>query len=253
MTKKFKPIKEFSNKGTKYYTVDYLLKGNGMALDVSEWNFDGDKVDYAALDRGIAFEKKKHAQRATTFILNLMRTSEPLPGCITSQPDEGAEVWVISLLEVANCHLIYFSQSNSAHQNFLKNHLLFSSEKDARAASKFILEALKAKVLRQNLNCLTKAPADGTIVFALSTFTPGGYIQQPFNCNESRCMRLLESGLLFTSEEDVVRAYEHLMQQINPTKPKAVPEVPAEPDVQPPCQLGAIVGAEPDAQPDMPF
>lgn len=46
-------------------------------------------------------------------------------------------------------------------------------------------------------------------------------------------MRLLESGLLFTSEEDVVRAYEHLMQQINPTMPKAVPDVPAEPDVQP--------------------
>ena len=236
MTKKIKPIKEFSNKGTKYYTVDFLLKGNGMALDVLEWIFDGDPLDYMALGRGVAFEKKKHAQRAANFILNFLRNSEPLPGCITSQPDEDARVWVISLLEVANCIPIYFSRSNSACQNFLKNHALFSSERDARAAAKFILAALKAKVLRQNLNCLTKAPADGTIVFALSTFTPGGYMRHPFNCNESRCMRLLESGLLFTSEEDVVRACKHLIQQINPTTPKAVP-----------------VPAEPDAQPDMPF
>lgn len=121
--------------------------------------------------------------------------------------------------------------------------MLFSSAKDVRAAAKFVLAALKAKVLKQNFNCLTKAPADGTIVYALNTFTPYGYTQLPFDCNESRYMYLLESGLLFTSEEDVVRAYKHLIQQINPTTPKAVPDEPAEPDVQPPCQLGAIIGA----------
>ena len=236
MTKKFKPIKEFSNKGTRYFTVASSFNDDGEAIEVIKWNFDGEDVDYIALDRGIAFENKKHAKRAAIFISNLMRELEPFPGCITSQPDEGAEVWVISLIDAPYCSRREFSQSNNVLQKFFKNHMLFSSEKDARAASKSILAALKAKVLRQNLNCLTEAPADGTIVFALSTFTPGGYMRHPFNCNESRCMRLLESGLLFTSEEDVVRACKHLIQQINPTTPKAVP-----------------VPAEPDAQPDMPF
>ncbi|WP_144078721.1 hypothetical protein [Snodgrassella alvi] len=237
MTKKIKPMEEIPNEGTVYFTVQPIFKDDSEALEVFKYTFDADGFDYRVLDRGIAFEEEKHAKCAANIILNLMRKTEPLPGCITSQPDESAEVWVIAFTMTQYCFSIGFSQSHEQHQKALKNHMLFSSEKDASAAAKFILAALKAEVLRQNFNCLTEAPADGTIVFALSTFTPCGYIQQPFNCNESRCMRLLESGLLFTSEEDVVRAYEHLIQQINPTKPKAVPEVPA----------------EPDAQPDMPF
>lgn len=237
MTKKIKPMEEIPNARIDYYVVGRLVRdGDEEATEVKKYVFAGDSFDCIAVDRGIAFQKLKHAKRAANFIFNLMRKTEPLSGCITSQPDDGAEVWVLSLLNIDYCIPIYFSQSNSGHQDFLKNHALFSSERDARAATKFILASLKAKVLRQNLNCLTEAPADGTIVFALSTWSPGGYIQQPFNCNESRCMRLLEKGLLFTSEEDVVRACKHLMQQINPTTPPAVP-----------------VPAEPDAQPDMPF
>lgn len=236
MTKKIRTMEETPNEGIVYFVVGPFIEDDKV-IKVGKCIFNEEILDYMALDRGVAFEKKKHAQRALNFILNFLRTSEPLPGCITCQPDEGAKVWVMNLLGFFQCAQIVFSHSNKSHQWVYKNHMLFSSAKDARAASKSILAALKAKVLRQNLNCLTKAPADGTIVFALSTFTSGGYIQQPFNCNESRCMRLLESGLLFTSEEDVVRAYKHLIQQINPTKPKAVPEVPA----------------EPDAQPDMPF
>lgn len=237
MTKKIKPMEEIPNARIDYYVVGRFVRdGDEEATGVKKYVFTGDSFDCMAVDRGIAFQKLKHAKRAANFIFNLMRKTEPLSGCITSQPDEGAEVWVLSLLNIDYCIPIYFSQSKSWHQDCLKNHALFSSERDARAAAKFILAALKAKVLRQNLNCLTKAPADGTIVFALSTFTPGGYMRHPFNCNESRSMRLLESGLLFPSEEDVVRACKHLIQQINPTTPKAVP-----------------VPAEPDAQPDMPF
>ena len=241
MTKKIKPMEETLDKGIDYFTVDYFSKDylpENKYKDISIFKFSSytEYFDYKVLERGIAFQKLKHAKRAANFIFNLMSESEPLPGCITYQPDEGTRVWIITLLTNRYCSIIDFSQSNEQHQKFLKNHVLFSSEKDARAASKFILASLKAKVLRQNLNCLTKAPADGTIVFALSTFTPGGYMRHPFNCNESRCMRLLESGLLFPSEEDVVRACKHLIQQINPTTPKAVP-----------------VPAEPDAQPDMPF
>ncbi len=233
MTKMIKPMEEIPNVGTNYFVAGPLLRDDEV-IEVSKCRFEGDYIDYRTVERGIAFKKEKHAQRAANFILNLIRESEPLPGCITSLPDEGTSVWVMSPLQFSHCSQRYFMHSNNAHQEVFKNHMLFSSEKDARAASKFVLAALKAKVLRQNLNCLTEAPADGTIVFALSTFTPGGYMRHPFNCNESRCMRLLESGLLFPSEEDVVRAYEHLIQQINPTTPKAVP-------------------AEPDAQPDMPF
>ena len=235
MTKKIKPMEEIPNVGTNYFVAGPLLRDDEV-IEVSKCRFEGDYIDYRTVERGIAFKKEKHAQRAANFILNLIRESEPLPGCITSLPDEGTSVWVMSPLQFSHCSQRYFMHSNNAHQEVFKNHMLFSSEKDARAAAKFILAALKAKVLRQNLNCLTEAPADGTIVFALSTFTPGGYMRHPFNCNESRCMRLLESGLLFPSEEDVVRACKHLIQQINPTTPKAVP-----------------VPAEPDAQPDMPF
>ena len=231
MTKKFKPIKEFSNKGTRYFTVESSFNDDGEAIEVIKWNFDGEDVDYIALDRGIAFENKKHAKRAAIFISNLMRELEPFPGCITSQPDEGAEVWVISLIDAPYCSRREFSQSNNVLQKFFKNHMLFSSEKDARAASKSILAALKAKVLRQNLNCLTEAPADGTPVY-LSTFTPNGWLQYLFDSNSSHHMQLLELGLLFTSEEDAKRVFDILIQQINPTTPKAVPDVPAEPDAQ---------------------
>lgn len=235
MTKKIKPMEKIPNVGTNYFVAGPLLRDDEV-IEVSKCRFEGDYIDYRTVERGIAFKKEKHAQRAANFILNLIRESEPLRGCITSLPDEGTSVWVMSPLQFSHCSQRYFMHSNNAHQEVFKNHMLFSSEKDARAASKFVLAALKAKVLRQNLNCLTEAPADGTIVFALSTFTPGGYMRHPFNCNESRSMRLLESGLLFPSEEDVVRACKHLIQQINPTTPKAVP-----------------VPAEPDAQPDMPF
>lgn len=236
MTKKIKPINEFSNQGAGYFTVEYFFKGDGKALDVLGWNFYGDKVDYVALERGIAFKKKKHAHRAANFILNFLRESEPFPGCITSLPDEGAQVWVISLLNAASCISIDFSQSNSGHRNFLKNHALFSSEKDARAASKSILAALKAKVLRQNLNCLTEAPVDGTMVYALSFYGVGGVLILQFKSNNPHHMQLLELGLLYKSREDAKRALEYFKEQFKPTTPKAVP-----------------VPAEPDAQPDMPF
>ena len=252
MTKKIKPMGEIPNAGTVYFTVQPIFKDDSEALEVFKYTFDAAGFDYLVLKRGLAFEEEKHAKCAANFILNLMRKTEPLSGCITSQPDESAEVWVIAFTMTQYCFSVGFSQSHEQHQKALKNHMLFSSEKDARAAAKFILAALKAEVLRQNLNCLTEAPADGTPVY-LSTFTPNGWLQYLFDNNCSHHMQLLESGLLYKSKEDAVRVYDILMQQINPTTPKAVPEVPAEPDVQPPCQQGAIVGAEPDAQPDMPF
>lgn len=251
MTKKIKPMEEIPNARIDYYVVGRLVRdGDEEATEVKKYVFAGDSIDCMAVDRGIAFQKLKHAKRAANFIFNLMRKTEPLSGCITSQPDEGAEVWVLSLLNIDYCIPIYFSQSKSGHQDFLKNHVLFSSEKDARAASKFVLAALKAKVLRQNLNCLTEAPADGTIVYAISTLNLAGCIQQQFNSYKH--MRLLKSNLLFKSEEDAKRALEYIKEQFKPTRPKAVPDEPAEPDAQPPCQLGAIVGAEPDAQADVP-
>lgn len=231
MTKKIKPMEEVPNKGTNCFVVGVFLR-SGKIIGVNEFNFDGGDTAYRAVDRGIAFKKKKHAQRAAIFILNLMRESEPLPGCITSQPDDGTSVWGIAFLNVPYCSKMDFSQSNELHQQVFKNHMLFSSEKDARAASKFVLASLKAKVLRQNLNCLTEAPADGTPVY-LNTLTPNGWLLPLFDSNSSHHMRLLELGLLYPSKEDAKRVYDILIQQINPTKPKAVPEVPAEPDAQP--------------------
>lgn len=239
MTKKIKPMEEVPNKGTNCFVVGVFLR-SGRIIGVNEFNFDGEDTAYRAVDRGIAFKKKKHAQRAANFILNLMRESELLPGCITSQPDDGTSVWGIAFLNVPNCSKMDFSQSNELHQQVFKNHMLFSSEKDARAASKFVLAALKAKVLRQNLNCLTEAPAEGTCVQVVSTYSQSGCLPLRFNSKDPHHMYLLESRLLYTSEEDAVRACKHLIQQINPTKPKAVPDVP---DVQPLCQLGAIIGA----------
>lgn len=230
MSKNIKPMEETPNEGTVYFVVGPFLEGDEV-IDVGIFNFTGHIIDYRALERGVAFEEMEHAQRAADFILNLMRESEPLPGCITSYPDEGAKVWVMDLLRFCQCSQIVFSRSNRDYQKVFKNHMLFSSEKDARAASKFILAALKAKVLRQNLNYLTEAPADGTPVY-LSTFTPNGWLQYLFDSNFSHHMRLLELGLLYPSEEDAKRVYDILIQQINPTTPKAVPDVPAESDAQ---------------------
>ena len=230
MSKNIKPMEETPNEGTVYFVVGPFLEDDEV-IDVGICNFTGHIIDYRALDRGIAFEKREHAQRAADFILNLMRESEPLPGCITSYPDEGAKVWVMDLLRFCQCSQIVFSRSNKDYQKVFKKHMLFSSEKAARAASKFVLAALKAKVLRQNLNYLTEAPADGTPVY-LSTFTPNGWLQYLFDSNFSHHMRLLELGLLFPSEEDAKRVFDILIQQINPTRPKAVPDEPdAQPDV----------------------
>ena len=243
MTKKIKTMEDIPNEGTVYFTVQPYFKDDSEVLEVYEYTFDADGFDYRALDRGIAFEKREHAQRAADFILNLIRESEPLPGCITSHPDGNAEVWVIAFNLPQYCFSIDFSQSHEQLQKALKNHMLFSSEKDARAAAKFVLAALKAKVLRQNLNYLTEAPADGTPVY-LSTFTPNGWLQYLFDSNFSHHMRLLELGLLFPSEEDAKRVYDILIQQINPTTPKAVPGVPAEPDAQPVMLAGRDNGGD---------
>lgn len=241
MTKKIKPMEETPNAGIDYYVVGRLVRERGdEAIWVKELTFTGDLTDYRVLERGIAFKEEKHAQRAANFIFNLMRKTEPLSGCITSKPDEGARVWVTDLLSCDHYSLICFSHSNNVHQTVFKNHMLFSSQKDARAAAKFILAALKAKVLRQNLNCLTKAPADGTCVHVVSPYSRFGCLPLRFNSKDPHHMYLLESRLLYTSEEDAVRACKHLIQQINPTMPKAVPDVP---DVQPPRQLRAIMVA----------
>ena len=231
MTKKIKPMEEVPNKGTNCFVVGVFLR-SGKIIGVNEFNFDGEDTAYRAVDRGIAFKKKKHAQRAAIFILNLMRESEPLPGCITSQPDDGTSVWGIAFLNVPNCSKMDFSQSNELHQQVFKNHMLFSSEKDARAASKFILEALKCEVLRQKLKYLTEAPVDGTKVYAVSIYGVGGSVTLQFKSNNSRHMQLLELGLLFTSEEDAKRALEYLKEPLKPTRPKAMPDKPdAQPDV----------------------
>ncbi|WP_370470134.1 hypothetical protein [Snodgrassella alvi] len=235
MTKKIKPMKEPLDKGIDYFTVDYFSKDylpENKYKDISIFKFSSytEYFDYKVLERGIAFQKLKHAKRAANFIFNLMSESEPLPGCITYQPDEGTRVWIITLLTNRYCSIIDFSQSNEQHQKFLKNHVLFSSEKDARAAAKFILAALKAEVLRQNLNCLTEAPVDGTMVYALSIYGVGGVITLQFKSNNSCHMQLLELGLLYKSREDAKRALEYLKEPLKPTRPKAVPD---EPDAQP--------------------
>lgn len=233
MTKKIKPMKEIPNEGTVYFVVGPFLEGDEV-IDIGIFNFTGHIIDYRALEIGVAFEEMKHAQRAADFILNLMRESEPLPGCITSYPDEGAKVWVMDLLRFCQCSQIVFSRSNKDYQKVFKNHMLFSSEKDARAASKFVLAALKCEVLRQKLKYLTEAPVDGTKVYAVSIYGVGGSVTLQFKSNNSRHMQLLELGLLYKSREDAKRALEYLKEPFKPTRPKAVPDVP-------------------DVQPDMPF
>lgn len=231
MTKKIKPMEEPPRGGNIYFTAELFSQGDGENIEVSEYTFDADNFDYRVLGRGIVFEKEEYAQRATEFIVNLVRKLEPLPGCITSQPEDYTKVWVVSLVDARYCFMVDFLHSNKWHQKALKNHMLFSSEKDARAAAKFILASLKAKVLRQNLNCLTEAPADGTPVY-LNTLTPNGWLLYLFDSNSSHHMRLLELGLLYPSEEDAKRVFDILIQQINPTRPKAVPDEPdAQPDV----------------------
>ena len=231
MTKKIKPMEEIPNVGTNYFVAGPILRDDEV-IEVSKYRFEGDYIDYRAVERGIAFKKEKHAQRAANFILNLIRESEPLPGCITSLPDEGTSVWVMSPLQFSHCSQRYFMHSNNAHQEVFKNHMLFSSEKDARAAAKFVLASLKAKVLRQNLNCLTEAPADGTMVYALSFYGVGGVLILQFKSNNPHHMQLLELGLLYKSREDAKRALEYINEQFKPTRPKAVPDEPdAQPDV----------------------
>lgn len=90
MTKKIKPMEEIPNTGIDYYVVGRLVRDRDEEVTwVKNFVFVGDSIDYLAVDRGIAFKNKKHAQRAANFVFNLMRKTEPLPGCITSQPDGG--------------------------------------------------------------------------------------------------------------------------------------------------------------------
>ena len=184
-----------------------------------------DKVGHVlCLNRGAVFGSEKHARRALKFVFNLMLESGPFKGCITSKPDNGSMVWASTLDSLDGVCSFYFNGSKR-HLKFLKHNMLFSSKEDSLAATKFIIKSLKARLKKQKLKrkliFLTKEPENGTLVYAISIYN--NPLSMKFNRDSPECLRLLQSNLLYPSEEEAKRATEYIMCKLNPSvdKPNA--------------------------------
>lgn len=222
MAKNFTPLTKMPSGYKGFYVLSigwgFIMEKYGFYSKVCDF----DKVQHGpCLNRGAVFGSEKHARRALKFVFNLMLESGPFKGCITSKPDNGSMVWVSTLDSLDGVCSSYFN-GTKRHQKLLKHNMLFSSKEDSLAATKFIIKSLKARLkkqkLKRKLNFLTKEPENGTLVYAISIYN--NPLSMKFNRDSPECQRLLQSNLLYPSEEEAKHASEYIMRKLNPNVDK---------------------------------
>ena len=212
MTKKFK----FATKPLKYDQTYYYCTPD----DYYESFWAGESVDFQLLRLYRVFLKEKYAKRAYKFVKEFIRSNPERLNYLTSEPDQGTEVWYGSRMNGdSNDPIpINYDINSGFHQDKLDNFRLYRTEKDVINASNLINLAVETEYKRQKFKFITEEPEPETKLYFIELSIMNKYdISFLFyDPNNPKHSRLLARGFLFLEKEDALRVATAMVKHINP-------------------------------------
>ena len=212
MTKKIK----FVTERLKYDQAYYYWDPDGYY----ESSWDNYSIDFQRLKLHRVFLKEKYAKRAYKFVKEWVRSNPERLNYLTSEPDQGTEVWYgLRMNGYSNDPIhINYDINSGFHQDKLDNFRLYRTKEDVINAGNLINLAVETEYKRQKYKFITEEPAPETKLYFIEISIMNKYdISFLFyDPNNPKHSRLLARGFLFLEKEDALRATIAMVNCINP-------------------------------------